>query len=65
MWSIMDRDAPQIASDVYSRLLKEQPDHTQAAYALHFTVQRRIWEEGKLFLHWVPFIHITADGNEY
>ena len=50
MWSIMDRDAPQIASDVYSHLLKEQLDHTQAAYALHFAVQRRIQEKGKSFL---------------
>jgi CHAT domain-containing protein len=59
MWSIMDRDAPQVAGDVYAHLFKGHPDHTQAAHALHYAVQRlREDAEGRSFLSWVPFIHI-------
>ncbi|KAJ6599558.1 TPR-like protein [Mycena sp. CBHHK59/15] len=61
MWTIMDNDAPQVASDVYEHLVKTSPpDSTQAAEALHLTVQKL--REGsstkKSFFHWVPFIHV-------
>ncbi|KAJ7911295.1 CHAT domain-containing protein [Mycena leptocephala] len=60
MWSIMDNDAPQVASDVYAHLLEASPlDPTRAAAALHLAVQKlREQSRGKKsFLHWVPFIH--------
>ncbi|KAF8135326.1 CHAT domain-containing protein [Mycena galopus ATCC 62051] len=60
MWSIMDNDAPQVASDVYAHLLRASPpDPTRAAEALHLAIQklREQPREKKSFLHWVPFIH--------
>ncbi|KAJ7848890.1 CHAT domain-containing protein [Mycena leptocephala] len=60
MWSIMDHDAPQVASNVYAHLLEASPpDPTRAAEALHLAVQKlREQARGKKsFLHWVPFIH--------
>jgi CHAT domain-containing protein len=60
MWTIMDNDAPRVASSVYEHLLKvPPPDPAQAAEALHLAVQK-LREEGsyKPFSHWVPFIHI-------
>ncbi|KAJ6552436.1 CHAT domain-containing protein, partial [Mycena vulgaris] len=61
MWTIMDNDAPQVASDVYEHLFKTSPpDPARAAEALHLAV-RKLREESsgkKSFLHWVPFIHI-------
>ncbi|KAJ7128004.1 CHAT domain-containing protein, partial [Mycena epipterygia] len=60
MWSIMDNDAPQVASDVYAHLLEASPpDPTRAAEALHLAVQKLREQPGqkKSFLHWVPFIH--------
>ncbi|KAJ7210130.1 CHAT domain-containing protein [Mycena pura] len=61
MWSIMDNDAPQVASDVYEHLFRTSPpDSTRAAEALHFAT--RNYREGpggnKSFFHWVPFIHV-------
>ncbi|KAJ6616661.1 CHAT domain-containing protein [Mycena sp. CBHHK59/15] len=60
MWSIMDRDAPLVADDFYEYLFRSgKPDHTQAARALHYAVERlRDKKGGKSFLSWVPFIHI-------
>ncbi|KAJ6540777.1 CHAT domain-containing protein [Mycena capillaripes] len=61
MWTIMDSDAPQVASDVYEHLFKTSPpDSTQAAEALHLAVQRLRKGSGtkKSFFHWVPFIHV-------
>jgi len=60
MWSIKDRDAPCITDVVYAHLFREQqPDYTQAAYALHYAVQQlRRSTEGKSYISWVPFIHI-------
>lgn len=60
MWSIVDSDAPGVADDVYAVLFKDkQPDHTKAAYALHYAVQRhRRSNEGTPYISWVPFIHI-------
>lgn len=59
MWSINDRDAPQVAEDVYRRILKDgKPDRKGAARALHEAV-KRLREESKAdMLSWVPFIHI-------
>ncbi|KAJ7208314.1 TPR-like protein, partial [Mycena pura] len=60
MWSIMDNDAPHVASNVYAHLLKTSPpDPTRAAEALHLAVRKLREQSGgkKLFLHWVPFIH--------
>lgn len=61
MWSIMDNDAPRVASDVYEHLFKTSPpDPTQAAEALHLAVQnlRERSSGKKSFFHWVPFIHV-------
>ncbi|KAJ7233553.1 CHAT domain-containing protein [Mycena rebaudengoi] len=55
MWSIMDSDAPQVASDVYAHLLAASPaDPTRAAQALHLAVQRLREQPGaeKEFLRW-------------
>ncbi|KAF7358269.1 hypothetical protein MVEN_00876000 [Mycena venus] len=60
MWSIMNNDAPQVASDVYAHLLEASPpDSMRAAEALHLAVQKLREQPGgkKSFLHWVPFIH--------
>ncbi|KAJ7845301.1 CHAT domain-containing protein [Mycena leptocephala] len=61
MWSIMDNDAPEVASDVYQHLFNTvPPDPTRAAEALHLAVRRLRETPGqtKSFLHWVPFIHV-------
>ncbi|KAJ7917716.1 CHAT domain-containing protein [Mycena leptocephala] len=63
MWSVMDNDAPQVASDVYEYLFKTSPpDSTQAAEALHLAVGNLREGSGgkKSFFHWVPFIHVGA-----
>jgi hypothetical protein len=53
----MDNDAPQVAGDVYAHLLDESPpDPMRAAEALHLAV-RKLREQPKSFLCWVPFIH--------
>ena len=58
MWSINDGDAPQVAEDVYRRMLKGgQPNRKEAAYALHEAV-KRLRDSGADFLSWVPFIHV-------
>ncbi|KAJ7127712.1 CHAT domain-containing protein [Mycena epipterygia] len=62
MWTIMDNDAPQVASNVYEHLFQTSPpDPMRAAEALHLAVQklRKSGRGGKKsFFHWVPFIHI-------
>jgi CHAT domain-containing protein len=62
MWRIMDKSSPRVADDVYAHLFKgTHPDHTQAAHALHYAVQRlRGSAEGKSYIFWVPFIHLGA-----
>ncbi|KAJ7266778.1 CHAT domain-containing protein [Mycena rebaudengoi] len=41
MWSINDKDAPQVAGDVYAHLLEASPpDPTRAAQALHLAIQK-------------------------
>ncbi|KAF8139302.1 CHAT domain-containing protein [Mycena galopus ATCC 62051] len=60
MWPIMDKDAPQVAGDVYAHLLEASPpDPMRAAEALHLAIRkfREESREKKSFLHWVPFIH--------
>jgi CHAT domain-containing protein len=61
MWSIMDNDAPNVADDVYAHLFKvSPPDSAQSAEALHLAVGKlREGSAGKkLFMHWIPYIHI-------
>lgn len=61
MWSIMDNDAPQVASDVYEHMFKTSPpDPARAAEALHRAVEKLKETSGgkKSFFHWVPFIHV-------
>jgi len=60
MWSISDKQAPLLADDVYSELLKDgEPDSTRAAYALHHAVKSLRQRTGESsFLSWVPYIHV-------
>ncbi|KAJ7692241.1 CHAT domain-containing protein [Mycena rosella] len=60
MWSIMDRDAPDVAGDFYQYMFREENvDHTKAAHALHHAVEKlRKRKGGRVFLSWVPFIHM-------
>ncbi|KAJ6582666.1 CHAT domain-containing protein [Mycena vulgaris] len=61
MWTIMDNDAPQVASDVYSHLFETSPpDPAGAAEALHLAIRKLRKGSGgkKSFFHWVPFIHV-------
>ncbi|KAG8809751.1 hypothetical protein FRC19_005034 [Serendipita sp. 401] len=59
MWSINDKDAPQVAEDVYQRILKDgKPKREEAARALHDAVKRLREESKGDMLSWVPFIHI-------
>jgi CHAT domain-containing protein len=63
MWSIMDKDAPLVAKEVYSQLLSGgSPDSSRAAHALHHAVKSLRAELGEdsesSFLSWVPFIHV-------
>jgi len=58
MWSIKDEDAPQVAEDVYKRILKDgKPNRKGAAHALHDAV-KRLRDSGAEFIYWVPFIHL-------
>ena len=58
MWSIRDQDAPQVAEDVYKRILKDgKPNRKEAAHALHDAV-KRLRDSGAGFMAWVPFIHL-------
>lgn len=57
-WSISDEDAPQVAEDIYHRILKDgRPNRIEAAYALHEAV-KNLRESGASFTAWIPFIHI-------
>ncbi|KIJ63459.1 hypothetical protein HYDPIDRAFT_112868 [Hydnomerulius pinastri MD-312] len=62
MWSIMDRDAPDVADHVYAYLCRDQTeaaDYRDAARALHHAVQNLRERKGrKSYLTWVPFIHV-------
>jgi CHAT domain-containing protein len=58
IWSINDGDAPRIAEDVYTRILKGgRPNRKEASYAVHDAV-KRLRDSGGSFMSWVPFIHI-------
>ena len=58
MWSIKDKDAPQVAEDVYKQILKNgKPNRKEAAHALHDAV-KRLRDSGAGFMAWVPFIHL-------
>lgn len=62
MWSISDKHAPMVAEDVYRQLSKDsllQTHEGQAAYALHYAVERLREVVGETsFMTWVPFIHL-------
>jgi CHAT domain-containing protein len=63
MWSINDDDAPFVAAEVYSHLLRgPEPNSDQAAYALHHAVnqlrERLERSEEPSPLSWAPFIHV-------
>ncbi|RXW20571.1 hypothetical protein EST38_g5283 [Candolleomyces aberdarensis] len=71
MWSIRDKDAPEVAKDFYEYLLERQPegkgsggssgfDGSQAAYALHHATQRlrrRLDNSQRSLLAWIPYVH--------
>jgi CHAT domain-containing protein len=58
MWSIQDKHAPQVAEDVYTRMLEGgKPERKKAAYALHEAI-KKLRESRADFSHWVPYIHI-------
>ena len=61
MWSIQDSDALKVADEVYAQLWEDsKPDPRKAACALHCAVKNLVESSRgmKLFMHWVPFIHI-------
>jgi len=58
MWSINDKDGPEIAEGVYRRMLEDgTPDRMKAAHGLQEAVTR-LRESGAPFMSWVPFIHV-------
>lgn len=60
MWSVQDEDAPEVAGEVYSELLRNgEMDCTRAAIALHKAVaslREKVGHES--FNRWATFIHI-------
>jgi CHAT domain-containing protein len=67
LWSINDRHAPDVAEDFYRELLarsrkvegKMRLDGEQAAYALHYAVQRLRKRVGHSnYLVWAPYVHL-------
>ncbi|EIM90779.1 TPR-like protein [Stereum hirsutum FP-91666 SS1] len=59
MWSIHDTDAPLVAKEVYTYLLKDTGMiQGKAAYALHHAIECLRKEVGEnAFVKWVPFVH--------
>lgn len=67
MWSIGDREAPNVAKDFYEYLLARQGsssdlgfDGSLSAHALHHAIQQlrqRLDSSEKSFLSWVPYVH--------
>jgi CHAT domain-containing protein len=64
MWSIGDYHAPEVATDFYDYLLRQQHgsgfDGSQSAYALHYATQRlrkRLDNSSKSLLAWTPYVH--------
>ena len=68
MWSIGDRDAPEVAQNVYEQLFRlgrregdgegeKMPDARGAAQALHVAVAR-LRARNVPSTSWVPFIHV-------
>ncbi|KAG9095313.1 hypothetical protein FRC06_009915 [Ceratobasidium sp. 370] len=60
MWSIEDRDAPEVSRDVYTYMLEGgTPDSRKAAKGLHKAVgSLRNTVGEREFARWVPFIHM-------
>ncbi|KAF5329843.1 hypothetical protein D9611_013426 [Ephemerocybe angulata] len=65
MWSIGDRNAPEVAVDFYRYLLKDGDargrfDGSNSAHALHHAMQalrRRLGESEESLFAWVPYVH--------
>ena len=59
LWSISDKDGPEVTRAVYSHIFQPnaQPDVRKTAEALHLVI-REMRESGTPAHRWVPFIHI-------
>ncbi|KAH6917591.1 CHAT domain-containing protein [Coprinopsis sp. MPI-PUGE-AT-0042] len=59
-WSVRDKDAPEVAKEVYRRLLKDgKVDRTGAGLALHHATRLLRESVGEdQFMRWAPFIHL-------
>jgi CHAT domain-containing protein len=59
MWSIEDNLAPEVVDEFYHRIMQAEgrPDHTKAAEALHYSVQKLRQKEDISITSWIPFIH--------
>jgi CHAT domain-containing protein len=59
MWAVQDEDAPLVAGNVYSVLMRDGvADCGRAANALHYAVEALRSEVGeKAFTRWAPYIH--------
>lgn len=64
MWSIQDRHGAQVADDFYDDLFgrsaNESIDGSNAAYSLHYSVQKlrkQLTVSEAAFLAWVPYVH--------
>jgi CHAT domain-containing protein len=59
-WSVRDKDAPEVAKEVYRRLLKDgQVNRTGAGLALHHATRLLRESVGEdQFMRWAPFIHL-------
>ncbi|TFK23356.1 hypothetical protein FA15DRAFT_467127 [Coprinopsis marcescibilis] len=63
MWSISDKQAPEVAKDFYEHLLAGERagiDASRASYALHHAIQklrRRSDNSEYSLLTWVPYVH--------
>ncbi|KAH7318857.1 CHAT domain-containing protein [Rhizoctonia solani] len=62
MWAIADKDAPLVADQVYSRLIKDgKMNYKESARALHLAIRELREKVGeKAFTRWAPFIHIGS-----
>lgn len=60
MWSIQDDLAPAVADEFYAFMTKngKRPDNTEAAEALHISVQKLRSKGGVRLIDWIPFVHL-------
>ena len=68
MWSISDEHGPQVAEDFYARLISQNLglkrlsgslsiDDSDAACALHYSMQKLQKQLGDSALDWIPYVH--------